>query len=202
MKLEELKVGMRLQDPYGNVYKVRSKEDAHHMVVLECLSLHQAVRVEYDYMFKAVRDTLWVHADRQTLLNIDTPDVRRISDVLGIHDVLNPVSIQIQYGDIKADFSIVPDALLKGCEVTLADMELLSEAANIDTVDVKIGLQLQDMQGNTYIVVDVGDCFAMLYCTKATAGKHRGALYMLGLQPNICASLHPEDLKIIEGALK
>lgn len=122
--------------------------------------------------------------------------------MLGIHDLLNPVPIQIQYEDIKADFSIVPYALLKGCEVTLADMELLSEAANIDSVDVKIGLQLQDMQGNTYIVVDVGDCFAMLYCTKATAGKHRGALYILALQPNICASLHLEDLKIIEGALK
>ena len=201
MKLEDVKVGMRLQDPYGNVYKVRSKEDAYRMVVLECLSLHQAVSVEYDYKFKAVGDTLWVHADRQTLLNIDTPDVRRISDVLGIHDLLNPVHIQIQYEDIKADFSIVPYALLKGCEITLADMKL-PEAANIDAADVKIGLQLQDMQGNTYVVADVGDCFAMLYCTKATAGKHRGALYMLGLQPNICASLHPEDLKIIEGALK
>lgn len=58
MKLEAVKVGMCLRDPYGNVYRVHSKEDVYHMVELECLSLHQAVRVEYDYMFKAVGDTL------------------------------------------------------------------------------------------------------------------------------------------------
>lgn len=176
MKFEDVKVGQRLQDPYGNVYLVLDiQSEPKFMVKLKCITFRYAVKVEYDFTFNNKGHSWWVHADRNRLLDLESPTTQQILQCLGVpkHKFETIEGFSVTYIETTKIFRPVASKCIAGIEVTIADMKLLPEPikeeapTELTPDDIKIGAEFQDTRGNKYIVVAKSDAAATLYCNHA-----------------------------------
>ena len=174
MRFEDVRAGQRLKDPYGNVYEVQEIADAPKRVAsLKCIKWSRAVTVEYTFAFERTDQSWWVHADREYLLDGDDPAVKQIITAMGLSGAtatFYDVEFAVIAKGITKYFKVVRPTCIEGCEVTIADMQLLPEHIELDSAitpdDIEIGTRLQDTRGNEYVVVTRYDLGAMLYCYK------------------------------------
>ena len=208
MNFEDVRVGQLLKDQYGNVYKVQKIGDAPKRIVsLKCIHWQRTVTVEYAFAFTAAGQSWWVHADRECLLNADDSTVKQITTAMGLPvdtDVFSDsVGFTVTVNGITKYFTVVKPACIAGCEVTIADMQLLPEEAKcfatvLEPDNIQIGTRLKDTRRNEYVVITRDDEGAKLYCNKdVSSSMYYGCISSVSFGPTKGA-LSLDELSLLE----
>lgn len=86
MKYDELELGMRVKDHFGNEYKVLALEEHDpngYTVKLQCTNFVKTVGIGYDSAMNFVDKVFWVQNSREQLLSHESPTVQQILKGLG-----------------------------------------------------------------------------------------------------------------------
>lgn len=158
MLLEDVKIGMHLRDPKGNVYEVLAIKDVPRYIVhLKCITFVCPVKVEFHFEFTREGQTWWVHADREQLIAAENPVVRQIARSLGglKNNTVIVAGFSVACNGGTKYFRIVSAECLAGCEITIADMELKEQHLTRD--NIRENMHVRTASGMQFSVVGYSD---------------------------------------------
>lgn len=158
MLLEDVKIGMHLRDPKGNVYEVLAIKDVPRCIVhLKCITFVRPVKVESHFGFTREGQTWWVHADREQLIAAENPVVRQIARSLGElkNDTITVDGFSVTCNGTTKYFRIVTSKCRTGCEITIADMKLKEQHLTRD--NIRVGMTVRIASGMAFSVRGYSD---------------------------------------------
>lgn len=168
MKYDELEVGMKVRDHWGNEYKVVKlslSRAVGYNVRLECTKHVQTVHADCATDFRAVGDTWWIQRERGKLLNDEDPSIQAILKAMN-YSTLGGLPVDLCTVDkdgVERTFYVWPAAKFKYFELTLNELypipkvEAVAPTVAVASTDgLKLGMRLQRADG-TYIVLGFDD---------------------------------------------
>lgn len=163
MLLEDVKLGMHLRDPKGNVYEVLEVlGEPKFRVYLKCIDFVQRVKVEPSFEFNKIGQTRWVYADREHFVDTENPTIQQL--LQGMHILEDAYSGTRQFKVVYANhhkwFRLVTAAHNAEVEITIADMELKEQHLTRD--NIRIGMRVRTALDTELIVIGYTDTLVQL----------------------------------------
>lgn len=193
MKFDDLQVDMLVHDHVGNEYKVVGLESdcAGYPVRLQCTKLVHPVSVDVSVGFKQVGDLLWIHGNREYILNASTFSVQQVLSGLGFKQpTRDSLTIRVSVDDnITHDFYIYPESEYHKIELTCDELVLMYNTLTV--ADLHVGMKLTNATNNTYVLVGFDDKYAHLAYMEARI-PCRGASV---------SSMRPVRQQLVDGKL-
>lgn len=173
MKYDELEVGMKVQDRFGNEYLVVAVAEANptdgYVVRLECTEYVQSVQADNIAAFKAVGDTWWIQGERNVLLNAEDPAVGQMLKTMHYSPPYNlPIPlVTVDKEGASYTFYVWHVDKFKGFELTLDELSIIPKVepaapakaieAVVSADNLKLGMRLESISGGVYTVVGYDD---------------------------------------------
>lgn len=174
MKYDELEVGMKVRDHWGNEYKVVKlslSRAVGYNVRLECTKHVQTVHADSAADFRAVGDTWWIQRDRSKLLNAEDPSIQAILKAMN-YSTLGGLPVDLCTVDkdgVERTFYVWPAAKFKYFELTLDELypipkvEAVAPTVVVASTDgLKLGMRLESVIGGVYTVIGYNDQWVFL----------------------------------------
>lgn len=196
MNFEDIKVGMQVQDNYGNRYIVVALEgdtSYAYRVRVRCIDFCQSVQVDTAAKFCAVGDEYWIPTCRKAMLNAEDEAVLNILEVLGYDMELQQcITVPMQdYSGNMQNLFVYPEFEYKCFELTCDELSPIHVPRPIKVQDLRVGMKLVNAGNTCYVLVGYDDKYVHL-------------AYMDKLYPSLTNSEYIPKLvrqQVVDGAL-
>lgn len=153
MRLEDVKVGMHLRDPKGNVWKVVDEPDKSGIptIHVRCVKFKHPVGVMPQYSVDSEAEAYVncnILLNREHLIVVPNAVITQLNKVLSSFNTIRVVTGLNKTKTIQ----FVTQAQYDNVKVTLEDLEPIPESVCYTTADLRIGMPFEDADGNRYFV--------------------------------------------------
>lgn len=167
MNFEDIEVGMKARDNFGNQYEVIALEDDEsyaYRVRVRCTTFSQSVQVDASTKFCAAGDAYWIPTNRKVMLNADNEAVQGILEVLGFDMELQQcitLTVEDNTGEVQKLF-VYPAFEYECFQLTADELSFIPEVRPIKVADLRIGMKLVNANGVGYVLVGYDDKYVHL----------------------------------------
>ena len=154
MKLQDIKVGMYLRDPKGNVWEILDIDKGSRVpyVYVRCINFVHPVGIMPNFRVDTEAKAYvgrWMLVDKRHLITAPEAVVQQFKDYFATgHQCINVVT-----GLNKTKtLCFVTQEQYDNVEVTLEALEPIPEAVRYTVADLSIGMVFEDADGNRYFV--------------------------------------------------
>lgn len=167
MNFEDIEVGMKVRDNFGNQYEVIALEDDDsyaYRVRVRCTKFSQSVQVDSSTEFCAAGDEYWIPTCRKAMLNAEDKAMQNILEVLGYDTELQQcitLAAEDNTGEIQKVF-VYPEFEYQCFQLTADELSFIPEVRPIKVADLHIGMKLVNASGVGYVLVGYDDKYVHL----------------------------------------
>lgn len=166
MNFEDIEVGMKVCDNFGNQYEVIALEDDSYAyrVRVRCTRFSQPVQVDSSTKFCTAGDEYWIPTCRKAMLNAEDKVIQNILEVLGYDMELQqciPLTVEDNTGKVQKLF-VYPEFEYQCFQLTADELSFIPEPRPLKLADLRIGMKLVNANNVGYVLVGYDDKYVHL----------------------------------------